>query len=392
MGVFTKKGFMVGCNGSCGSGGDGVSDIVNGFAILKENQVANSGVSISRATVFNLNREKFLTYTTINVIGQGENALKINQTSADDITVDTSVSTINLAFGQNYSTQIKLQDIVTVAADDSFLLLPGVNNNTNIYRVGFNPQTYQFTNIVSVDTGIASPKKVEIIDANSYVNYNGQNLQIFTFDGTAITLTKTIALSFDIVRVSAVNGLIVAIGLNDIVFIDPSTENIVYTETTQAALTLADVYCIENYAFVKTLSSTDTPILAYSVTNNSIVKLQLSLDGEMLSGGIKSLINVIKEDNVPGNYAMVYHSDNVSNLALHIDINSGRVKVVDVGADVITGTPASVKPTFLTGNRIIYTSSTSGTPGDNYLAVYKYEYTEISHRRNGKMFKIDGLG
>ena len=65
--------------------------------------------------------------------------------------------------------------------------------------------------------------------------------------------------------------------------------------------------------------------------------------------------------------------------------------MVEIGA-VLIGTPSSIKPTFLSGNRVIYNSSTSGTPGNGYAYAYKYEFTEISHRRNGRLFKIEGLG
>ena len=380
-------------NNDGGSGGSGITDVMNGYAVLKEKQLAATGQGLNRATVFNKDRLKLISYTSTNP-GGGANRLLVAQANPDNITNVTNVSSIDLDFGQNYMSTIPLQDRVTVAADDSLLLLSGVHNNTNIFRVVINPGTYQITDIVAFDTGIASPKKVEIIDANTYINYTGQTLQIFAYDGTVITLGKTVQLGFDIVRLNAVNGLIVVIGLNRIVVVDPITGNILYTETTAASLTLSDVFGLDDYAFVKTLSSLETPVLGYKITSDkTVTKLPLSVAGEMLSGGVKSLVNVIKDDTAPaGQYIMIYHSDNVSNMMLHIDLISYKVKNIEVGADVVTGAPATTKPTFFADNRILYNSSTAGTPSTNYITVYRYAYTEISHRRNGKLFKIKGLG
>ena len=391
-GIKAKKGIsvIVGKGGSCG---DYVTDIVHGYAVLKEKQLAATGQGLNRATVFNKDRLKLISYTYTHP-GGGANRLLVAQANPDNITNVTNVSSHALDFGQNYMSTIPLQDRVTVAADDSLLLLSGVNNNTNIFRVVINPGTYQITDVVAFDTGIASPKKVEIIDANTYVNYISRTLQIFAYDGEAITRNKTIALNFDVVRVSTVNGLIVAIGLNDIVFVDPANENIVYSEITQSALTLADVFGIDNYVFVKTLSSLETPVLGYRITSDkTVTKLPLSVAGGILSGGVKSLVNVIKDDTAPAEqYIMIYHSDNVSNMMLHIDLTSYKIKNIEVGADVVAGAPATTKPTFFAGNRILYNSSTAGTPSTNYITVYRYAYTEISHRKNGKLFKIKGLG
>lgn len=387
-GIKAKKGISV----IVGKGGDDVTDIVHGYAVLKEKQLAATGQGLNRATVFNKDRLKLISYTSTNP-GGGANRLLVAQANPDMTNV-TNVSSIDLDFGQNYMSTIPLQDRVTVAADDSLLLLSGVNNNTNIFRVVINPGTYQITDVVAFDTGIASPKKVEIIDANTYINYTGQTLQIFAYDGTVITLGKTVQLDFDIVRLNAVNGLIVVIGLNRIVVVDPITGNILYTETTAAPLTLSDVFGLDDYVFVKTLSSLETPVLGYRITSDkTVTKLPLSVAGGILSGGVKSLVNVIKDDTAPAEqYIMIYHSDNVSNMMLHIDLTSYKIKNIEVGADVVAGAPATTKPTFFAGNRILYNSSTAGTPSTNYITVYKYEYTEISHRRNGKLFKIKGLG
>lgn len=388
-GIKAEKGISV----IVGKGGDDVTDVMNGYAVLKEKQLAATGQGLNRATVFNKDRLKLISYTYTHP-GGGANRLLVAQANPDNITNVTNVSSIDLDFGQNYMSTIPLQDRVTVAADDSLLLLSGVNNNTNIFRVVINPGTYQITDVVAFDTGIASPKKVEIIATDTYINYTGQTLQIFAYDGTVITLGKTVQLGFDIVRLNAVNGLIVVIGLNRIVVVDPIAGDILYTETTASPLTLSDVFSLDDYALVKTLSSVETPVLGYKITSDkTVTKLPLSVAGEILSGGVKSLVNVIKDDTAPaGQYIMSYHSDNVSNMMLHIDLISYKVKNIEVGADVVTGAPATTKPLFFAGNRILYNSSTAGTPSTNYITVYKYEYTEISHRKNGKLFKIKGLG
>ena len=370
-----------------GGGGGGITDVVNGYAILKEQQRSYFASYNYFPTIFNKDRSIVLRYT------QSPTQLRLTRVNAADVfSGEAAVSVISLAFGQSISYQPVMQDIATASKDDDFLLLAGVNGNTNIFRIAVNPATYALGAVVSFNTGIANPKKPEIIDANNYVNYSGQNVQVFNFNGSAIALSKTIAVGFDIIRVNACKDLIVAIGLNKVVFINPETENVVYSE--DLAMTLSDVFCADSYAFIKTLSSTVVPMLVYNVSSGFVTKLNMAVTDEFPTGAVKSLINVVKDDNTidKEQYIAIYHTDNVSNIVMSVDVTNKKNAIVNVGADTLTGTPQIFKATFLTGNRIIFNSYTSGTPGPGFTQVYKYEYGNISLKYKGKQFKIVGLG
>ncbi|MDR1196378.1 MAG: hypothetical protein LBL00_07880 [Endomicrobium sp.] len=374
-----------------GVGSVGVTDIVNGYAVLREQVIATNSYVNGRLTVFNKDRSKDISYSNTTP-GGGYNRLYINQVNPEDITVRSPLSYISISFGQSYTNPgLQLANVLTASKDDDFLLLCGLNYNTNIFRIGIDPSTYQMTSVVTFDTTIENPKKLEIIDANNYVNYSGQNIQVFTFDGDAITLSKTIALDFDIMRVNAVNGYIVAIGLNEIRIINPIDETVIYEESPEE--TLADVVCDGNYVFVKTLSDTTNPVFIYEIADGAVNKIPFTVDGTFLAGAVKSLVNIVKDDNVSDQqYIMIYHSDNAANIMMSIDFSTSKVKSVEVGANIFTGTPGSLKPTFLSGNRIIYYSSTSGMPGTYYTYAYRYEYCQIEHRYIGRLYKIFGIG
>jgi hypothetical protein len=374
------------------SSSGGVTDIVNGYAILQEQAQGYYASNNFIPIVFNRDRSKRVGYSYV-YPGGGSNTFNTTQINPENISETGNViSSITLYFGQVYSGSVVLANICTAALDDSFVLLSGINSNTNIFRIEINPATYAITGVVSCDTGISAPKKVEIIDASNYVNYDGQNVYLYSYDGETLSLAKTIKLDFDIIRVNAVNGYIVAIGLNKVQIINPADESVIYDEDTDDAL--ADVVCDEKYAFVKTLSSMANPVFVYEVSlDGSVVKLPFTVGGVFPSGAVKSLVNIIKDDNVSDyQYAMAYHTDNVANIMLSIDITAMTMRSVEVGANVMAGTAQINKPQFISGNRVSFNSSVSGQPGTGYLYAYRYEYTEIEHRRNGRLYKIVRLG
>ena len=288
---------------------------------------------------------------------------------------------------------VDISSLATISPNDDFVLIAS-RADANIYRVAINPIDYTFLQTVSFDTTINNPKKLEILDDNNYVNYDGQNVQIFNFDGEQLSIAKTIALDFDIVRINCVNGFIAAIGANVLKIINPSDDSIIYEEDFEDEL--KDIICDDKYAFIKTLSSVENPVFCYEVSESAIVsKISLTVEGAFLQGNVTSLVNIVKDDNAKDDrYVMIYQSSYVLNMALSINLSAQTVRNIEVGADVLVGDPLNFKPVFLSGNRIIYSSGGNNGygPSYKYLNVYIYIYIEIEHRVNGKLFKIVGLG
>jgi hypothetical protein len=380
------------------SGGYGeITDRVYGHALLKEQASSTYNSQARVYPTFNKDRNKALDYGSTNPVG-GQNILITARIDPANISTTTGeVSRISLAFGQSYTGTYPMSNNFTISPDDDFVLI------SSGFYVPVNPDTYVLGTPISFAN--SGGKKIEIINANNFVSYNGQNILVFTLAEGAITLEKTIAVSFDIVRVNAVSGHIVAVGLNDIIIIDPAQaiedtdedgiidagSGVIYSETTDETLT--DVICIDGYAFVKTLSNVINPVYAYSVSASGVVnKLPLSVHGTFPVGGVISLTNIVRETTEDIVYALVYESDNVQNVMASINITKSTVKHAIIGADVMPGAPQNIKPVFYSGNRIAYASYTSGQPGYGQKGCWRYDYTEIEHRVDKRLFRIVGLG
>ncbi|MDR2426470.1 MAG: hypothetical protein LBD46_04750 [Endomicrobium sp.] len=389
-----KTGFLL--TEDAGGGGGDVTDITNDYAVLRE-QIRGY---YATSNIFNF---MFNTDRSLNILAGATNSpsryyLQIARYDDPSNILDgtsTLISDMNYAIGQSsMGGNNQIDSVATMAKDDSFVLVCGLGGTSGVHRLGIDPETYKFTGVnASFDTGIASPKKMEIIDASNYVNYDGdQSLQIFNFDGANLTRTKTIAMNFDIVCVNAVNGFVVVIGLSKIVVINPTTEEIVYTEDTDD--TLSGIYGLDGYAFIKTLSSQIEPLITLQITEGGVItKLPLSVTGDFQPGIVKSLINVVKDDNVSGNqYIIIYHSYNASNVGLKINLDTLFVGNLNIGVEILTGTPATIKPSFISGNRMIFNSNVLGQPGTGYTQIYKYQYGVYSLRYKGLLFKIVGIG
>lgn len=386
--------------GATGKGGGSViTDIVTGYGLIRERTA--SGYYGDYYTMFNVDRTKRLGGSAASP-GGGITNVTIQTLDPATGTL-TQVSAVNGSIGQSYPFTGWFNNMVTIAPDDSYVLSVGNNNNAGafpIYRIDINTNNYTFASGIQVIFNDSSNrwKQPRIINAQQFVSFTTDNskqqeISLFEYDSVTKTasITKTLNVGFNITAIDIIGRIVCVIGLNDIVFIDLDTEQVLFSDN--SVDNLSDVRGGGTYFFVKTISSQTTPVLVYAVDGSSgtITKLNLTVSGEIPSGSIMSPINIIKDDNRVGDkWLLIFQSNNGGFLMLAIEVDTLIVHAPFVSG-VLTGSNSGFMPYFIAGNFISYVTSFSGTPRFSQTCFFRYAFTTLSFKMNGNKYVVSEL-
>lgn len=389
--------FMPGFGGEEKESGVILENIVRGWAMTRD--LTSTGIYADYFTMFNKDRTKRLGGAAASPIG---GTTYVGTYVIDPATLSTlsTISQINGTIGQVYKFTGNFMSYVEIAPDDDYCISSGVAGQFR--RLDFN-SAYQIVGGIKIifdeQAGAnRSWKKPRIIDAAHFVSVAASELQevkVFEYDANAGTATilKTINVGFDIQAYNIVNGKLIVIGTTmQVAIIDIDTEAVIYSET--ATVALWDVVVAENYAFVKTTQDTTIPMLAYNVADPAnIIKLNLAPKGIILTGTMISPCNIVKDDNNLADdvFLIIYHSNNGANLGMFVDVITGAVWNVDFTAGVLTGNNSVIQPSIIAGNRLLFATNFSGTPGNTQMALFRYANTLISFSIDGNGYEIKTL-
>lgn len=268
-------------NGNGGGGGGSITDeiIVDGIAYDNKGDF-NVSYSNFQGKFNGLKIDspffKFqLGYTSTNP-GGGSYALTIYTTTFNGTNnfITATISSIPLYFGQTYTSQTFLSNVSCISPNKEFVVVCGVNTQkTSIFAVkltkdGNNNYIFDTSfSSISIDTGVEGNTAPVFINNDTFVCFKETTVYVYQITNNTISFIKSISLDITYSFRTACNGLLVIGTSNKIEFIDISTENIVYTES---SISYGGICVYENKVIFRNLGN--VPFFIYDVTNGVVTK------------------------------------------------------------------------------------------------------------------------
>jgi hypothetical protein len=378
-------------NGGGGGGNAQIDNIFSGWALVRTG-VEFSSYYGTYLKMFNKDRTVRLAGNTASP-GGGTINTQIQRIDPETLAVTSILSTGAFNLGIAYPNTGQYDNIAVIAPDDDYILSV---TGTSIQRTNvFANYTFNGTPRTIFNDSTRSWAIPVIIDNTHFASFSGTEntmLRVFVYDDTNdATIEKEFDVGFAIGAFSYANGKLIVIGQNNIKIIDVASESVIYDNMFTPIL--SDVVVLDNYAFVSTVSDTTTPVIYFDLSASTMLAVVPATQGTILEGSRKSGIAIVKDDNQTDDaYILAYHSNNGINLMLSVDVTAGIVKSGTVGGNGLIYTPQTIRPVVISGNRIVYYSSYSGTPGQLQTVIFQYKNTIISFTMKGDTYKIVQIG